>query len=89
MDWFKAKHKRNYLPAYTIQFCPKCDEVFFGNAAKRFGGYKQWPHVALVIVPPGTDPKKPPAHLVEWKPELYQTKEEYDQSLVLGKNPAD
>ena len=89
LDWHKSKGKQNYLPAYTIQFCPKCDEVFFGNAKKRFGGYKQWPHVALCIVPPGTDPRKPPQHLVEFRPELYMNGEELRSNDKLTFNPQD
>lgn len=89
LDWHKSKGKQNYLPAYTIQFCPKCDGVFFGNATKRFGGYKQWPHVALCIVPPGTDPRKPPQHLVEFRPELYMNGEELRSKDKLTFNPQD
>lgn len=89
LDFHKAKGKQNYLPAYTTQFCPKCDEVFFGNAAKRFGGYKQWPHVALVIVPPGTDPRKPPQHLLEMRPDLYKTGEEVLGQWKFTPNPQD
>jgi hypothetical protein len=89
LEWHKAKGKQNYLPAYTIQFCPKCDEVFFGNVTKRFGGYKQWPHVALCIVPPGTDPTKPPAHLVAAKPDLYKSGKEVTDSWKLTFNPQD
>lgn len=73
LDWHKSKGKQNYVPAYTMQFCPTCDRRLFENASKIFGEYFQWPHVALAIVPPGTDPSKPPEHLTRARPNVYKS----------------